>query len=65
VDRDTKQLRREITQLIQSQIDDLQIDDLEKETFGGATEAEHREYEQRQKRIDELDGKLYRLNAAA
>jgi hypothetical protein len=60
MDRDPKQLRRELTQLIQKQIDTLG-----KETFGGATDAEHREYEQRQKRIDELYDKLYRLNAAA
>ena len=53
MDRDPRQLRRELTQLIQKQIDTL-----EKETFGGATDAEHREYEQRQKHIDELYSEL-------
>ena len=60
MDRDPTQLRSEISQLIKKQIDALG-----KETFGGATDAEHREYEQRQTRIDELYGELQRLNSAA
>jgi hypothetical protein len=58
MDSDSK--RRELTQLIQEQIDAV-----ENQIFGGATDAEHLEYEQRQKRIDELYDELYRLNAAA
>jgi hypothetical protein len=60
MDRDPTQLRSEISQLIKKQIDTLG-----KETFGGATDAEHREYLQRQTRIDELYGELRRLNPAA
>jgi len=60
MDRDPTQLRSEISQLIKKQIDALG-----KETFGGATDAEHREYLQRQTRIDELYGDLQRLKSAA
>ena len=60
MDRDPKQLRRELTELIQKQIDTLG-----KETFGGATDAEHREYEQRQERINELYSELQLLKIAA
>ena len=60
MDRDPTQLRSEISQLIKKQIDAL-----EKETFGGATDAEHREYLQRQRRIDELYSELHRLQSAA
>jgi hypothetical protein len=60
MDRDPTQLRSEISQLIKKQIDALG-----NETFGGATDAEHREYLQRQTRIDELYGELRRLNPAA
>jgi hypothetical protein len=60
MDRDPTQLRSEISQLIKEQIDSLG-----KETFGGVTDAEHREYEQRQRRIDELYGELQRSKSAA
>jgi hypothetical protein len=60
MDRDPTQLRSEISQLIKNQIDALG-----KETVGGATDAEHREYLQRKTRIDELYGELRRLNPAA
>jgi hypothetical protein len=60
MDRDPTQLRSEISQLIKKQIDALG-----NETFGGSTDAEHREYLQRQTRIDELYGELRRLNPAA
>ena len=60
MDRDPTQLRSEISQLIKKQIDELG-----KETFGGATDAEHREYLQRQTRINELYGELRCLNPAA
>ncbi|MGA8493780.1 MAG: hypothetical protein WB711_25395 [Terriglobales bacterium] len=52
--------RRELTKLIQKQIDTI-----EKETFGGATDVERREYEERRKRIDELRRELERFNTAA
>jgi hypothetical protein len=55
-----QRVRHELTELIQKQIDALG-----KETFGGATDAEHREYLQRQRRIDELYGELQRLKTAA
>jgi hypothetical protein len=60
MDRDPKQLKSQISQLINEQIDALG-----RETFGGATDAEHREYLQRQRRIDELYGELQRLKTAA
>jgi hypothetical protein len=53
-------VRHELTELIQKQIDTI-----EKETFGGATDVERREYEDRRKRIDELHRELQRLNFAA
>jgi hypothetical protein len=54
MDRDPTQLQSEINQLIKKQLDTL-----------GATDAEHREYEQRQRRIDELYGELQPLRSAA
>jgi DNA-binding NarL/FixJ family response regulator len=47
------------------QLMEKQIESLEKETFGGLTDAERREYEERQDRIDELCEKLRYLHAAA
>jgi hypothetical protein len=55
-----QRVRHELTELIQKQIDSI-----EKETRGGATDAERREYEQRRRRIDELHCELERLNSAA
>jgi hypothetical protein len=60
MERDLLRVRRELSELIQKQIDTI-----EKETFGGATDAERREYEERRKRIDELHRELQRLNIAA
>ena len=60
MDRDPTQLQSEISQHIKKQLDTLA-----REIFGGMTDAEHREYEQRQKRIDELYGELQRLKSAA
>jgi hypothetical protein len=60
MDRDPKQLKSEINQLITKQFDTPG-----REIFGGMTDAEHREYEQRQRRIDELYGELQRLKTAA
>jgi hypothetical protein len=51
-----QRVRHELTELIQKQIDSI-----EKETRGGATDAERWEYEQRRKRIDELHCELQRL----
>jgi hypothetical protein len=42
-----------------------QIETLERETFGGLTDAERREYEERQERIDELCDQLRYLHPAA
>jgi predicted RNase H-like nuclease (RuvC/YqgF family) len=56
--RDARQLQSEISQLIKKQLDSLG-----REIFGGAADAEHREYQQRQKRIDELYGELWRTAA--
>jgi hypothetical protein len=58
--RDPVRVRYELTELIQKQIDAI-----EKETFGGTTEAERREYDERRIRIDELHDELTRLNTAA
>jgi hypothetical protein len=58
--RDPKQLRREVVQLIEKQMDTL-----EKETFCGLTNTELRECRQRQKRIHELYDKLQYLKSAA
>ncbi len=60
MDRDPRQLQSEINQLIKKQLDTLG-----REIFGGVTDAEHQEYEQRQRRIDELYGELQRLKSAA
>jgi hypothetical protein len=60
MDRDPIRVRQELTELIQKQLDTI-----EKETFGGTTDAEHREYEKRRKRIDELYDECQRLNTAA
>lgn len=59
MERGPQSVRRELTELIQKQIDTI-----EKETFGGATDAECREYEERRKRIDELHCELQRLESA-
>lgn len=42
-----------------------QIESLEKETFRGLTDAERREYEERQERIDELCDQLRYLHPTA
>jgi len=54
------QLRNELIQLTEKQIHTL-----EKRTFGGITEAEQREYEERQERIRDLFIELHRLDPAA
>ena len=58
--RDPLRVRHELTELIQKQIDAI-----EKETFGGTTEAERREYDERRIRIDELHDELTRFKTAA
>jgi hypothetical protein len=55
-----EQLQHEILQLA-----DKQIDSLEKETFGGLTDAELRDYEERQERIHELCDELQYLDPGA
>jgi hypothetical protein len=55
-----QRVRHELTELIQKQIASI-----EKETYGGATDKDRWEYEERQTRIDELYGELQRLNPAA
>jgi polyhydroxyalkanoate synthesis regulator phasin len=55
-----QRVRHELTELIQKQIDNI-----EKETFGGATDVERREYEEMRKRIDELRREFERFNTAA
>jgi hypothetical protein len=57
---ESQPIRRELTNLIKQQIDVI-----EKEVFGRATDVERREYEARRRRIDELHAELQRLNAAA
>jgi hypothetical protein len=57
---DLKQLRSELVQLIEKQIEELA-----KETCNRLTEKELREYEDRKKRIDELYASLYNLGSAA
>jgi hypothetical protein len=47
------------------QLMEKQIDSLEKETFGGLTDAELHEYEERQERIDELCDQLRYFHPAA
>jgi hypothetical protein len=51
--------RQELTELIQKQIDSI-----ERETYGGATDKDRWEYEERRKRIDELHCELQRLESA-
>jgi hypothetical protein len=51
---------RELVQLMERQIDSL-----ERGTFGGLTEEERREYEERQERIDELCDELRYPHPAA
>ena len=58
--RNQEQLRNELIQLTEKQIDTL-----EKRIFGGVTDTEQREYEERQDRIRDLFIELYRLNPAA
>jgi hypothetical protein len=55
-----EQLRNELIQLTEKQINTL-----EKRTFGGITEVEQREYEERQESIRELAIELHRLDPAA
>jgi hypothetical protein len=57
---DLKQLRGELVQLIEKQIEALA-----KETCNRLTEKELREYDDRKKRIDELYASLYNLDSAA
>ena len=52
-------LRRELIQLTE-----MQIDTLEKPTFGGVTQAEQREYDERQERIRDLFTELHHLDPA-
>ena len=58
--RNREQLRDELIQLTEKQVDTL-----EKRTFGGITPTEQREYEERQERIRDLFTKLYHLHPAA
>jgi hypothetical protein len=58
--RNPKGVPSELVQLMEKQIESL-----EKETFGRVTDAERREYENRQDRIDELCDKLRYLHPAA
>jgi len=47
------------------QLTEKQINTLEKQTFGGVTEAEQREYDDRQERIRDLFIELHHLDPAA
>ena len=58
--RDLKQLRGELVQLIEKQIQTLA-----KETCDNLTGEELREYDDRKQRIDELHNILQKLDAAA
>ncbi|HXM20096.1 MAG TPA: hypothetical protein VN948_02380 [Terriglobales bacterium] len=58
--RDLKQLRGELVQLIEKQIETLA-----KETCNTLTDTELREYDDRKKRIDELYDTLRTLDSAA
>ena len=58
--RTQEHLRSELIQLT-----DKQISALEKRTFGGITEAEQSEYEERQERIRDLFIELHHLDPAA
>jgi hypothetical protein len=53
-------LRSELIQLTEEQISTL-----EKRTFGGVTETELRQYEERQERIRDLFAELHHLDRAA
>jgi len=55
-----EQVRNELIQLTEKQINTL-----EKQTFGGVTEAEQREYDDRQERIRDLFIELHHLDPAA
>ena len=54
-----QRVRHELTELIQKQINAI-----EEETYGGATDRERWEYEERRRRIDELHGELQCLASA-
>ena len=58
--RDLKQLRSELVELIEKQIEPLA-----KETCDRLTAAELRQYDDRKKRIDELYKQLHDLESAA
>jgi hypothetical protein len=58
--RDSKKLPYVLVALMERQIETL-----EKETFGGLTDAERHEYQERQKSIDELCDQLLYLHPAA
>lgn len=58
--RNQEHLRSELIQLTEKQISTL-----EKRTFGGITEAEQSEYEERQERISDLFIELHHLDPAA
>lgn len=58
--RNQEHLRSELIQLTEKQIGTL-----EKRTFGGITEAEQSEYEERQERIRDLFIELHHLDRAA
>ena len=58
--RDLKQLRGELVQLIEKQIETLA-----KQTCDSLTDTELREYDDRKKRIDELYDTLHTLDSAA
>jgi hypothetical protein len=51
-----QRVRHELTELILKQIDSI-----EKETYGGATDRDRWEYEERRRRINELNCELQRL----
>jgi hypothetical protein len=58
--RDLKQLRGELVQLIEKQIETLA-----KQTCDSLTDTELREYDDRKKRIDDLYDTLHTLDSAA
>jgi hypothetical protein len=58
--RDLKQVRGELVQLIEKQIEIIA-----KDTCQNLTDMELREYDDRKKRIDELYDALHRLDSAA
>ena len=55
--RNQQQLRNELIQLT-----DKQINTLDKRTFGGVTDVEQREYEERQERIRDLFVELHHID---